>query len=276
MLYKIGINKFSLKRKLEHGDPFYAEHQSSFIHRELELIDIANELYLGHAYGPWFTDNTRSKGNFICAQFVGVDIEKVGDAGLIDNIRQNEFVRMYAALIHTTFSHKESDPRCRIVFLLDSPIYEIAKYEAVQEFVNAQFPGHDKSCVEGSRTFLAPQHCDIALINRTLPLHDLRTHYRRWAATQPKPQEKPIYVPPITEPVEQAAKRLVDWAVDDATMQGRNNRAFRLGKQLQERGMTYEQAMPFIAYYQRRVENLKDDEFTLKEATFAAKSAFKH
>lgn len=274
MRYKIGINKFSLKKKLKHGEPFYAEHQSSFEHCELEMIDIANAIYTGHAYGPWFVDNTRSKDNFICSQFVGVDIEDIGENGLIDNVKKLEFVRMYASILHTTFSHTQEAPRCRVIFLLDQPVDKIEKYEAIQTFINAQFPGHDKSCVEGSRTFFSPPNCDISFVGQVLPIQELRMHYRRWAATQPKP--KPVKPPKINEPVEQAAKRIVDWAVDDAATQGRNNRAFRLGVQLKEQGMTYEQAMPFIAYYQRRVETLKDDEFTLKEATFAAKSAFKH
>ena len=71
-------------------------------------------------------------------------------------------------------------------------------------------------------------------------------------------------------------EKLLEWAINDAASEGRNKRAFRLGKQLKDVGYTYTEALPIIEMYQQRVETIKREPFTQKEALRTLESAYSH
>jgi len=66
------------------------------------------------AYSPaLYTDNVRRKPNLVKIWAMVVDIDQGGD---VDRVVQ--LVGRYRAIVHSTFSSTEADPRCRVLILL--------------------------------------------------------------------------------------------------------------------------------------------------------------
>lgn len=223
--YRIAINKMATG-KLPQGDPRWDAFNNSFVNRELEPVEIANEIYTGHAYTTWMTGK-RKLEHFICAQHIAVDMDTGDVRSSFDALMQHDLVRMYAGLMHTTPSHTNEAPRARVIFLLDAPIADALGYQQAAKFLIAQF-GADPACSDASRFFYGCKDCDMRLLENVLPLTHLRRFYRKFAqqmqpATAP---QRPTTPPPSSaqkpnvQPgdklgeVAQALERINPWAVD--------------------------------------------------------------
>jgi hypothetical protein len=182
---RIAINRMATG-KLPQGDPRWATFNDSFVNDEKELIDIANDIYTGHAYTTWH-QGRRSIENFLLAEHFAVDLD-TGDArSSFDALLQHDFVRMYGSLMHTTPSHSAQSPRARVLFLLDEPITDAVGYQAAAKFLVAQFDGADEHCTDASRFFYGAFDCDIWLSDNLLPVRQLRRYFRQWSKTHRHP-----------------------------------------------------------------------------------------
>lgn len=187
---RIAINRMATG-KLPQGDPRWATFNDSFVNSDKELVDIANDIYLGHAYTTWHKGR-RSVENFILAEHIAVDMDSGDKRSTFDALLQHDLVRMYGSLMHTTPSHSQTSPRARIIFFLDEPITDAEGYQAAAKFLVSQFDGADEHCTDASRFFYGAYDCDIWLGDNLLPVRQLRRYYRQWAKGH-KPQP---YTPP--------------------------------------------------------------------------------
>lgn len=185
MKYRISINRM-ITGKLPKGDPRWPSFTGSFANQELNLIEIANAIYTGHAYTTWQKNGYRSTENFICGQHIAIDMDTKDDRSSIAALSQHPFVRMYGALIHTSPSHTEAEPRARVIFFLDRAIESALGYTAAVSFMMAQFDDPDPVCKDPSRFFYGAQNCDIWFQEGELPIAHLRHYYKRWDRTPPK------------------------------------------------------------------------------------------
>jgi len=191
MSYRIAINSMATG-KLSIGDSRWAQFNDSFINKELEQIDVANDIYMGHAYTSWH-NGRRKKENFIKSSFIAVDLDTGDQRSDIDHLADHDLVQMYGGIIHTTPSHSPQAPRARVIFFLDRPIESPSGYSAAMSFISQQFNGADKVCKDPSRFFYGAHSCDLRLIMRELPVTQLRTLYRRYG--RPAKMQTPIYQP---------------------------------------------------------------------------------
>lgn len=265
---KIAINSMSLSGKLPPGDGRWGQFTHSFVNQDIETIDFVNAVYCGHAYSPWMNGG-RSVEHFLCGQHIAVDLETGDKRSTLDYLRELDFVSIYGGLIYTTPSHREEDPRCRVVFFLDQPIESAAAYKAATAFVYSLFDGADTSCVDASRFFYGSRDCQLEWIDKTLPLAHLRNYYRHYhkpATTKKKPPAVK-QAPPV--------EKVVEWAIQDAPGEGRNNRGYRLGRQLFELGVNQFEAEGAMRRYQQAVQNLKPQPYTEQEALANLNSAYR-
>lgn len=268
-MYRIAISNIALRGKIPAGDKRWGQFNDSFDNLELDVIDIANAIYTGRSFTTWH-NGRRSLENFVLGQHLAIDMDSGDQRSCIKTLLCNDFVRMYASLIYSTPSHTEQNPRSRVLFLLDEPITDAEAYQSAAKFVCSLFDGCDSACTDASRFFYGSLNCQIELVNQVLPLTDLRLLYKRHAQKQEKPQPKQQQVG------NDSADRLLEWAVSDAASEGRNKRAFRLGKQLQEKGLSYQEAIPVMSLYQQRVQNMKSgDVFDIREALRTLGSAYR-
>lgn len=271
----------ALSGKLPQGDPRWARLNDSFRNQELETVDIANAIYGGHAYSGWH-NGRRKDENFLCSQFIAVDLESHDEHSTIAYLAAIDFVRAYGGLIHTTPSHKLDDPRARVIFFLDQPICDGAAYEVAARFIYSIFPGADVACIDSSRFFYGALNCQIEWIDNVLPIAHLRSFYARWRhLDQPHTKRRPIEpqqtaaaTPTIAQPGGLTPDMFLDYALRDATGEGRNNRGYRLARQLKEMGLSQFEAEPYIRRYQQSVERTGAHNYTEQEALTSLKSAY--
>lgn len=198
-MVKIAINKLATD-KLPAGDNRWGEFTNSFINREVDVIDLCNEIYTGHAYCTW-QSGPRSNANFVLGQHLAVDLDSGDERSSIEALRNHELVKLYGGIIHTTPSHTAQAPRARLIFLLDTPIVNPDGYAAATTFLMSQFDGTDTVCKDPSRFFYGATGCELWFDEGMLPLHHLRAYYKRWRGSQtkvvtaPRPKQPRIETP---------------------------------------------------------------------------------
>lgn len=214
MKIKIAFNRMATAEKLPQGDPRWSEFNDSFVNMELEPIEIANYIYGGHAYTAWH-NGRRKLENFVCSQFIAIDLDSGDERSSFAHLEKNELVQIYAGLMHTTPSHTPSAPRARIIFFFDAPLETPESVNAIAKFLIAQFDGADQSCKDASRFFYGAKDCDIWFSEHVFPLARLRLYYKAWLLKQPKPKPaKPISTPTELKDVEQALRRINPWSLE--------------------------------------------------------------
>lgn len=186
MKYKIAINSM-VTGKLPKGDPRWGQFTASYVNQELELLDVANAIYTGHAYCAWQKNGYRSTENFICGQHIAIDMDTQDRKSSIDVLSMHPLVRLYGALIHTSPSHTPEQPRARVIFFLDKPIESPLGYTAAVSFMMAQFDDPDPVCKDPSRFFYGAKDCNIWFQEGEFPLAHLRHYYKQWERSRPTP-----------------------------------------------------------------------------------------
>lgn len=215
---KIAFNKMATG-KLPQGDSRWGEFNDSFVNREMDVVDICNEIYTGHAYTTWHNGRRKTE-NFVAGQHIAIDMDTEDKRSSIDTLRNHELVKLYGGIIHTTPSHTEQAPRSRVIFLLDEPIPTAAGYTAATTFLMSQFDGNDTVCKDAVRFFYGAKDCDLWFDEAVFPLEHLRTYYRKWAKTEAKaaPRHRPMRAPanPQTdvEKVQEALTKIDPWRID--------------------------------------------------------------
>ena len=245
----------------------------SFINREIPLIELVSAIYLGHAYAPWHNGRRKTE-NFQLAQHIAVDMETHDSRSTLDSLARHEFVQIYGAILHTTPSHTDADPRARAIFLLDQPIASASGYKTAINFVYSLFPGADGSCVDSSRFFYGAQGCDMQLPENVLPVAHLRSLWQQARANLPtkkgiSPDRSKRY------DGQYQPEQLVDWAVQDSAGRGRNNQGYILAKRLRENGLPESEAENWMLAYQRQVEAAKLPRYSEREAQMNLRSAYR-
>lgn len=260
---RIAINSM-VTGKLAQGDPRWATFNDAFVNSEVELIDLANDIYTGHAYTTWHKGR-RSIENFVLAEHIAIDMDSGDERSSFDALLKHDLVQMYAALMHTTPSHTAEQPRARVLFLLDEPITDAAGYQAAAKFLVAQFPGADVACTDASRFFYGCIDCDIWLSQNVLPVRQLRHYYRRFAQPSqpepPTPDEKIIRLDAYRPTGEQERRGVnIDALLDpvrSAREGGRNHalnrQAFLAGKDIRAGKLTESEIVPLLLAAARSV-----------------------
>lgn len=265
MTIRIAVNRMATG-KLPQGDPRWAAFNDNFVNGEREPIELANDIYLGHAYTSWM-DGRRSIENFVLAQHIAIDMDSGDGRSSFDTLLKHDLVQMYGSVMHTTPSHADKAPRARVIFFLDEPITDAAKYQTAAKFLVAQFDGADQACTDASRFFYGAFNCDIWFSDNVLPVRQLRHFYGRYAKERAAPTVVPTQVPTPTDNIirldEYRQERggvniaaLVD-PVRNAREGGRNaalnRQAFLAGKDIQAGKLRQSEIVPLLLAAARAV-----------------------
>lgn len=188
--YRIAISA-DPSEKMPHGDPRWAAFNQSFQNLEIETIELANYIFTGHAYTTWHKGGRKSD-NFQCGHHIGIDLDTEDERSTIDYLLKDDFISRYAALIHTTPSHTPDAPRARVVFLLDTPIYQANNYIAATNALLWLFEIADGSCKDACRFFYGAKDCEIALLGNVLPLEFTRMLISEWQQAEAKKRQERV------------------------------------------------------------------------------------
>lgn len=164
MLFSVNTS-FKNKTPVNNNKKYYKEGYEN-IEGDLDLL--LDYIADGSAFSACYFDGARSKDGFQSSGLVALDFDGGNSAHSIDSIRRRPFVQKYGGLIYTTPSHTVDEPRCRVVFQLESPINCKEKYELLLAQLLRVFSDADQSCKDCSRLFFGNTDADTLMVNNVL------------------------------------------------------------------------------------------------------------
>jgi len=248
----------------------------SLEHRQMDVAEVGNALYMGHAIGP-ILDGWRSYDHFIRAQHIGIDMDTEDKASSISRLIDHDLVQMYGAIVYSTPNSTPTAPRSRVVFFLDKPITDPYRYKAAIKTLSAYFPGYDRGSAEAVRTFFGnanlhkSHNVDGMWIphDSCLPLADLRAMYK---AQKQEAERKAKPLPDYSQ-TDINIDNLVKKCISKANDGQRNNIGYWLACRMAENGIDRSTAEQAMRYYARSVPQ-SSHAYTEEEALQSLQSAF--
>ncbi|WJE64684.1 hypothetical protein QRE63_01515 [Bacillus mycoides] len=144
---------------------------------EIDAVEMAAEVIMGKTFIPAIfkpVDGNikRSKVNWESQQVIALDF----DEGLtLDEAKNDAFFKEYAAFLYTTFRHKESHHKFRVVFVLEKPLNRYKDFEHVMDSLLERYPQADRACRDGSRLFFGGKEAIPFDFNNRLEVSSLVT-----------------------------------------------------------------------------------------------------
>src|SRR5574343_285339 len=202
--YNVAFSRYSLEQKIPNGSEFWQRFNGSFVNQSLPVMDIAEMIYQGHPLTTWHKDHWRAGKNFLMGQHLGLDYDTEDARSTVNALISDKFISRYAALIHTTISHRPEAPRARVLFLLDKPIQQAENYGKAIEALLWLFDSTDDHCKDAGRFFYGAPGCEMACLGNVLTLDKVKDLIHKHAESKPK--RKPVtHMPHTTEQNEVAA-----------------------------------------------------------------------
>ncbi len=132
---------------------------------ETTLKDLAKHIINnGGAFSYQFAGGIRRTSNFLCSDFLAVDI----DAGsTIDEALAKPIVQQYCSLLYTTPSHSPDRHRFRLVFVLPRTITVANELIAAARSLSRRLGG-DLSATDGARIFYGSTNCHYEIFDREI------------------------------------------------------------------------------------------------------------
>lgn len=183
----VAISSLQLKTKPQRGNSsFWNQFNGSFVNRTVTPLELADEVWQGHAFTSWLKKPWRNIKNYDHAQTIGLDFD-TGDSRSDPNKLYNDpFTQKYGSFIYTTFSHTEEMPRCRVVFVLDTPIYQPRNFSRSASSLIWLYGGvSDRASKDPVRGFFGgpPGETDAWWIGNVLPIELLKQNIKRYEYT---------------------------------------------------------------------------------------------
>jgi len=217
--YRLGLGPV-LQHKIPPGDPYWARFNGLFRNTRLGQLDLASALYDGHAITTCCSPSWRKAENYQCGQHIGLDFDTEDRRSTIATLMRDPFIAKYGAIIYTTPSHTPDKPRARVIFLLDTPIFQARNYTHAVAALLWIFGAADRQCKDPVRFFYGarPGAGEMEWLNHELPLslaRDLIARYQSTGNAQRKRTQR-TYTPGAADErdIAEALKHIDPWRLD--------------------------------------------------------------
>lgn len=215
---KIAFSTMTLNHKIPDDDPLWPKFNASFINVELETVDIANRIYLGHPFTTWHRNNWRHSANYQVGQHIGIDFDTEDRFSTLPYLAKDKFIQKYGALAYTTPSHQPEAPRARVLFFLDAPIHQAQNYTTAAAALLWLFGTADRKCKDACRFFYGSKDCEVEWFDNVLPLEKMKQiihqHQEYQASIDRKPREQTLASTADQAEVAEALKKIPAWGID--------------------------------------------------------------
>jgi hypothetical protein len=268
---KIAFSTLPLKNKIPAGDPLWPKHTASFVNEDLETLDIATKIFGGKSFTTWHKNNWRDASNYLLGQHIGLDFDTEDERSSLNWLSRELFIAKYGAFCYTTPSHTPQAPRARVVFLLDTPIYQPQNYILAASAMTWLFSHADSKCKDPARFFYGSLECDVAYLDHVLPLEVVKGIIAKYQRTGQ--QEKRRHVERATDDV--SAAKLVASTIRLASQGERNDLGYWLACRLAETGIPQHEAQKYVLDYQQAVEHMGTQNYVEAEALNSLRSAYR-
>ncbi len=173
-IYAVAVSSMALAKKIPPGDGMWSRFNASFSNRHLGQIDLAEAICTGHPITTHHSGAWRTSANYLCGQHLALDFDAEDDTSTLPRLSADKFIAKYAAIIHTTISHKPDAPRARVLFVIDTPIMQAKNYTLAAAALLWLFGNADRQCKDAARFFYGAPGCEWEMPGQVLPLEVVR------------------------------------------------------------------------------------------------------
>lgn len=160
-LLKISVNE-NLINKYKPEDPQHFAH--GFMPNEVTISQLEKLVGWGYCFSYQFKNNHRKTENFLCSDFLAVDI----DGGrTIKECLNDPIVKEFGSLFYTTPRHSPDHHRFRLVFTLPRTIRNVNELKCAALALSRRLGG-DLSATDGARMFYGSEGCYSELLGKTI------------------------------------------------------------------------------------------------------------
>lgn len=190
--YRVALGP-PLQGKILTGDRYWQTFNGAFQNVQLASDLIAAELYEGRPITTWCDPQWRKSENYKLGQHLGLDFDTEDKHSTLQALLKEPFISKYAAFLYTTPSHTPDKPRARVIFLLDTPIYQAANYTLAASALLWIFGTADRQCKDPVRFFYGgkPGACELEWLGNELPLELMKDLINRYKTTGNAERKKP-------------------------------------------------------------------------------------
>jgi hypothetical protein len=151
-------------------------------------------------------------------QHIAIDFDTEDERSTLTYLAKDKFIQKYAAFIYTTPSHTPANPRARVLFVLDQPIYQAQNYTTAVSALLWIFGTADRQCKDCCRFFYGSRNCDFEWLDNVLPLEKIKeiiAQYKSTGEVIKKTHERKNYKPTADQQeVADALKKIPAWGID--------------------------------------------------------------
>lgn len=166
---EIKVSLSSMRFSAKPGKEVYAQLTASWINSINEPFDFMTHVLNGHPYCVQLKDGYRNTENFLAGQHISLDFDDGNRTPASFNA--DPFVLKYASFAYATLSSTEAEPRTRLVFVLDTPIFQAENMNRAYRAMMYLYGNADPKCKDASRFFYgAHPDGESAYYDRVLPL----------------------------------------------------------------------------------------------------------
>jgi len=164
--------------------------------------ELAIHVWRGHPFTPVW-QSARREENFVSAGHVAFDFDTGDETSSLDYLmRDGTFAWMFASFGYSTPSSTPDAPRSRLVFVLEFPIHDPAKYremyQAVTWFIAADGSYTDPACKDPLRLYYGSPRCKVAPNWSVLGAAVIKHAVTEYRAAHPPALSHPVVAyPPI-------------------------------------------------------------------------------
>ena len=177
--FAVDVNRL-FTDKVKPGDPRFWRLNMTFSTSRLTAAELLDDIRQGHAWtAPHRKERHlrpdgkrttyRVKQNVIGVQAIGLDSDTGDERSALAWWQAQDFFAAFGAFAHTTASHTEERPRCRVVFVLPE-LLTVGDAELLVRSLMQRFPHVDASTKDAGRIFYGARGCQFVAPDRVLPL----------------------------------------------------------------------------------------------------------
>ncbi len=176
--FAVDVNRL-FTDKVKPGDPRFWKLNMTFSTERLTAAELRAAIHTGHAWTaphrkerhlrPDGKQTTfRVKQNVIGVQAVGLDSDTGDERSALAWWQAQDFFAAFGAFAHTTASHTEERPRCRVVFVL-AELLPPNDAELLLRALHERFPHVDASTKDAGRIFYGSRGCQFVAPDNVMP-----------------------------------------------------------------------------------------------------------
>jgi hypothetical protein len=213
--YRVAVSAYALDHKIPPGDAFWPAFNASFVNRQVSRLDLVETIYTGHPITTWHRNHWRIGTNYECGQALGLDFDTEDDRSRLAALAADKFIARHGALIHTTTRHTPEKPRARVMFLLDTPIFQAANYTLAAQALLWLFGAADPHCKDAARFFYGAKGCQVEYFENVLPLATVKHLIAQYKESGQRERTRHTWNAPTEQAeVADALRKIPPWSVD--------------------------------------------------------------